>query len=227
MAYQILAAEDEPRLAAIIRDFFPAHGGGCTLAREGEEALHLLRVEDYDAVLLDVMMPGVDGFAVCRAVRQRSGVPVIFLTALGGEEYALHGYELGADDYITKPFSLAVLYAKTMALIRRAAGISGEELTCGAIAVRPGPRTCAVSGRHCPLSPRAFDLLLCLMRNRGQVLSREQLLDKVWGLDFEGDSRAVDVQIKNLRAALGPAGKQIKTVYKAGYQLREGKEGVE
>ena len=227
MAYQILAAEDEPRLAAIIRDYFTAHGVGCTLARDGEEALHLLRVEDYDAVLLDVMMPGVDGFAVCRAVRQRSGVPVIFLTALGGEEYALHGYELGADDYITKPFSLAVLYAKTIALIRRAAGISGEELTCGAIAVRPGPRTCAVSGRHCPLSPRAFDLLLCLMRNRGQVLSREQLLDKVWGLDFEGDSRAVDVQIKNLRAALGPAGKQIKTVYKAGYQLREGKEGVE
>lgn len=174
MAYQILAAEDEPRLAAIIRDYFTAHGVGCTLARDGEEALHLLRVEDYDAVLLDVMMPGVDGFAVCRA-----------------------------------------------------AGISGEELTCGAIAVRPGPRTCAVSGRHCPLSPRAFDLLLCLMRNRGQVLSREQLLDKVWGLDFEGDSRAVDVQIKNLRAALGPAGKQIKTVYKAGYQLREGKEGVE
>ena len=227
MAYQILAAEDEPRLAAIIRDYFTAHGVGCTLARDGEEALHLLSVEDYDAVLLDVMMPGVDGFAVCRAVRQRSGVPVIFLTALVGEEYALHGYELGADDYITKPFSLAVLYAKTMALIRRAAGISGEVLTCGAIAVRPGPRTCAVSGRHCPLSPRAFDLLLCLMRNRGQVLSLEQLLDKVWGLDFEGDSRAVDVQIKNLRAALGPAGKQIKTVYKAGYQLREGKEGVE
>ena len=224
MAYQILAAEDEPRLAAIIRDYFMAHGVGCTLARDGEEALYLLRVQDYDAVLLDVMMPGVDGFAVCRAVRQRSGVPVLFLTALGGEEYALHGYELRADDYITTPFSLAVLYAKTMALIRRAAGTSGEELICGSIAVRPGPRTCTVRGEGCPLSPRAFDLLLCLMRNRGQVLSREQLLDKVWGLDFEGDSRAVDVQIKNLRAALGPAGKQIKTVYKAGYQLKEGVE---
>ncbi|WP_243413572.1 response regulator transcription factor [Pseudoflavonifractor phocaeensis] len=222
MAYQILAAEDEPRLAAIIQDYFLAHGADCTLAKDGEEALDLLRAHDYDAVLLDVMMPGADGFAVCRAVRERSGVPVLFLTALGGEEYALHGYELGADDYITKPFSLAVLYAKTMALIRRTAGSSSEVLTCGAVTVHPGPRTCAVSGQPCPLSPRAFDLLLCLMRNRGQVLSREQLLDKVWGLDFEGDSRAVDVQIKNLRAALGPAGKQIKTVYKAGYQLKEG-----
>ena len=222
MAYQILAAEDEPRLAAIIQDYFLAHGADCTLAKDGEEALDLLRAHDYDAVLLDVMMPGADGFAVCRAVRERSGVPVLFLTALGGEEYALHGYELGADDYITKPFSMAVLYAKTMALIRRTAGSSSEVLTCGAVTVHPGPRTCAVSGQPCPLSPRAFDLLLCLMRNRGQVLSREQLLDKVWGLDFEGDSRAVDVQIKNLRAALGPAGKQIKTVYKAGYQMKEG-----
>ena len=168
-------------------------------------------------------MPGADGYAVCRAARERSGVPILFLTALGDEEHALRGYALGADDYIGKPFSLAVLYARTMALIRRSrGGTSGAALTCGAISLCPGDRTCTVEGQPVKLSPRAYELLLCLMRNRGLVLSRTQLLDKVWGLDFTGDERAVDGQIRTLRAALGSAGRQIRTVFKAGYQLREG-----
>ena len=224
MPETILMVEDERRIRDVVRDYFTAHGAECDLARNGEEALDLLRDHEYDAILLDILMPGLDGYAVCRAVREKSGVPVIFLTALCGEEEALRGYELGADDYVTKPFSLAVLYAKTLALIRRSRGgrAPGEALRCGAISLDPGRRACTAAGEDVRLTPRGFDLLECLMRNRGRVMSREQLLDKVWGLDFEGDARAVDVQVKNLRAALGGAGGQIKTVLKAGYKLEEG-----
>lgn len=220
MEYTILLAEDQKKLRDVVRDYFAAHGVDCDLARDGEEALELLRDHDYDAVLLDVMMPNLDGFSACKAVRENSSVPIIFLTALSGEGDTLRGYELGADDYVTKPFSLAVLHAKTMALIRRSRGGSVEAvLRCGAIAVEPGTRTVTVGNALAKVSPREFDLLLCLIRNQGCALSRAQLLDKVWGLDFEGDERAVDVQIKNLRAALGPAAKQLKTVFKVGYKL--------
>ncbi|MGO5023226.1 response regulator transcription factor [Lawsonibacter sp. LCP25S3_G6] len=218
----VLLVEDEPRLRSIVRDYFSAHGLECDLARDGEEALDLMRDHDYDAILLDILMPHLDGFGVCRAVRENSAVPILFLTALGGEEDMLRGYALGCDDYVTKPFSLAVLLAKTQALIRRSRG-TGEAglLSWGAIGLNTRSRLCRAGGREVKLSPREYDLLLCLMRNRGQVLTREQLLDKVWGLDFEGDDRAVDTRIRSLRAALGDAGKQIKTVFKTGYRLEE------
>ena len=216
----VLIVEDEARIRDIVRDYFSAHGLECDLARNGAEALDLLRDHDYDAILLDIFMPGLDGFQVCRAVRAHSQVPILFLTALGGEEDMLRGYALGCDDYVTKPFSLAVLLAKTRALIRRSGGGTGV-LTCGAIALDPARRLCTVRGQAVKLPPREYGLLLCLLRNRGQVLTREQLLDKVWGLDFHGDDRAVDVRVRSLRAALGEAGGQIKTVFKAGYRLEE------
>ncbi|WP_276856979.1 response regulator transcription factor [Intestinimonas timonensis] len=215
----ILIVEDEPRMGAILQDYFSAHGVDSDLAPDGDAALERFAQRDYDAVLLDVMMPGLDGYGVCRAIRRESGLPILFLTALGGEAQALHGYALGADDYITKPFSLALLYAKTTALIRRSRGTEDGALVCGAIRLQPGPMLCTVGNTAVKLSPREYDLLLCLLRNRGKVLSREQLLARVWGWDFEGEDRAVDVQVKNLRAALGSAGKQIKTVFKAGYKL--------
>ena len=222
MEHLVLLAEDEARLRGIVRDYFAAHGLACHLAADGAEAMELLREHDYDAVLLDVLMPEADGFAVCRALRERSRTPVLFLTALGEEGDILRGYGLGADDYVTKPFSLAVLLAKTRALIRRGRGEGGEALTCGAISLEPGRRACTVAGAAVELPPREYELLLCLMRNQGRVLSRDQLLDKVWGIDFDGGDRAVDGRIKALRAALSPAGKQIKTVFKAGYKLEEG-----
>ena len=199
----ILIVEDEPHMRTILQDYFSAHGVDSDLASDGDTALDAFARRDYDAVLLDVMMPGVDGYGVCRAIRRESSLPILFLTALGGEEQALHGYALGADDYVTKPFSLALLLAKTTALIR----------------LEPGSMLCTVSHIPVKLSPREYQLLLCFLRNRGKVLSREQLLTRVWGWDFEGEDRAVDVQVKNLRAALGDAGKQIKTVFKAGYKL--------
>lgn len=223
MSDRILVVEDEDRIRNIVRDYLTAHGLDCDLARDGEEALDLLRDHDYDAILLDVLMPNLDGFSVCRAVRAKSRVPILFLTALGSEEDVLQGYALGADDYVTKPFSLAVLLAKTKAVIRRSRGEGGgDTLTCGAISLDTSGRTCTVGGKPVDLTPREYDLLLCLIRNRGQVLSRDQLLDKVWGIDFEGGQRAVDVRIKSLRAALGGAGKQIKTVFKAGYRMEGG-----
>ena len=220
MADHILVVEDEARIRDIIRDYFTAHGLDCDLARDGEEALDLLRDHDYDAMLLDVLMPNLDGFSVCRVVRAKSRMPILFLTALGSEEDVLQGYALGADDYVTKPFSLAVLLAKTKAVIRRSRGAGDSEtLRCGAIALDLAGHTCTVAGKPVSLTRREYDLLLCLIRNKGQVLSRDQLLDKVWGIDFEGGQRAVDVRIKSLRLALGSAGKQIKTVFKAGYRM--------
>lgn len=220
MADHILVVEDEARIRDIIRDYFTAHGLDCDLARDGEEALDLLRDHDYDAMLLDVLMPNLDGFSVCRVVRAKSRMPILFLTALGSEEDVLQGYALGADDYVTKPFSLAVLLAKTKAVIRRSRGAGDSEtLRCGVIALDLAGRTCTVAGKPVSLTRREYDLLLCLIRNKGQVLSRDQLLDKVWGIDFEGGQRAVDVRIKSLRSALGSAGKQIKTVFKAGYRM--------
>lgn len=220
MADHILVVEDEARIRDIIRDYFTAHGLDCDLARDGEEALDLLRDHDYDAMLLDVLMPNLDGFSVCRVVRAKSRMPILFLTALGSEEDVLQGYALGADDYVTKPFSLAVLLAKTRAVIRRSRGVGDSEtLRCGVIALDLAGRTCTVAGKPVSLTRREYDLLLCLIRNKGQVLSRDQLLEKVWGIDFEGGQRAVDVRIKSLRSALGSAGKQIKTVFKAGYRM--------
>ena len=215
----ILLVEDEPQMGAILQDYFTAHGVESDLVRDGEAALTAFARRDYDAVVLDVMMPGLDGYGVCRAIRRESPVPILFLTALGGEEQALYGYALGADDYVTKPFSLALLLAKTTALIRRSRGTGDGALVCGQIRLEPGPMLCTASNKLVKLSPREYQLLLCLLRNRGKVLSREQLLTRVWGWDFEGEDRAVDVQIKNLRSALGDAGKQIKTVFKAGYKL--------
>ena len=215
----ILIVEDEPHMGTILQDYFAAHGVDSDLASDGDTALDAFARRDYDAVLLDVMIPGLDGYGVCRAIRRESSLPILFLTALGGEEQALYGYSQGADDYVTKPFSLALLLAKTTALIRRSRGTEDGALICGAIRLEPGPMLCTVSHNQVKLSPREYQLLLCLLRNRGKVLSREQLLTRVWGWDFEGGDRAVDVQVKNLRAALGDAGKQIKTVFKAGYKL--------
>ena len=227
MADTVLIVDDDEAVLTMLYKVIRSNGIEADTVASGEEALERLRERDYDAVLLDVLMPNLDGFAVCRAVREGSGVPILFLTALGGEKDVLRGYALGADDYVTKPFSLAVLLAKTEALIRRSRGGGAETLACGAITLEPGRRACTVGGRLVALPPREYELLLCLMRNKGQVLRREQLLDKVWGIDFEGGDRAVDGRIKVLRAALGPAGKQIRTVFKVGYKLEGEQHGAD
>lgn len=222
MDYRIMVAEDEPKLREVVCDYLLSRGDVPVPAGDGLEALALAEEDgNFDAVVLDVMMPGLDGFAVCRALRQRSAVPILFLTALSDEEDKLWGYELGADDYITKPFSLSLLYAKATALIRRDRGgvLTGDTLRCGDLEVSLSSRRVRAGGRELSLTPKEYALLTCLMRNRNMVMSREQLLVKCWGYDYEGESRAVDTHIRRLREKLGPYGACIKTVIKAGYKL--------
>lgn len=221
MNQRILIAEDEPKLLAVISDYFISKGDFPSLAKNGLEALALAQENEFDGVLLDIMMPGLDGLSVCRALRKRSDVPIIFLTALSDEEDKLLGYELGADDYVTKPFSLAVLHAKITALINRSRGnvLTGDQLTAGDIRVVMSSKRVFVSGKEISLTPKEYSLLLCLMRNRNMVLSREQLLVKCWGYDYEGEARAVDTHIRRLRDKLGDAADMIRTVVKAGYKL--------
>ena len=185
------------------------------------DARVLLKEQSFDLIVLDINLPDGSGLTFLQQLRQGGGPPIILLTANDLETDIVAGLELGADDYITKPFSLAVLLAKTQALIRRSRGGHPEQLICGAITVDTGSQLCMANGQPVKLPPRDYALLCCLLRNRGQVLSRSQLLDKVWGLDFDGDDRTVDVRIRSLRAALGSAGAQIKTVYKTGYRLEE------
>ena len=221
MDLKILIAEDEPKLLEILCDYFRSRGDRPVPARDGLEALALAEGETFDGVLLDIMMPGLNGLSVCRSLRRESDVPIVFLTALSDEEDKLLGYELGADDYITKPFSLAVLYAKVTALINRSRGsvLTGDRLTAGEISVTLSSQTVTVRGKPVTLTPKEYSLLVCLMRNRGMVLSREQLLVKCWGYDYEGEPRAVDTHIRRLRDKLGTAASHIKTVYKTGYKL--------
>ena len=221
MSQRILIAEDEPRLLEIICDYFRSRGDCPIPAKNGLEALELAESTEVDGVLLDIMMPGLDGLSVCRTLRKKSDVPIIFLTALSDEEDKLLGYELGVDDYVTKPFSLAVLYAKITALINRSRGnvLTGDQLTVGDIRIVLSSQKVFVEGTEIGVTPKEYSLLLCLMRNRNTVLSREQLLVKCWGYDYEGEARAVDTHIRRLRDKLKEAAGQIKTVYKSGYKM--------
>ena len=221
MGNRILIAEDEGKLREVLCDYFRSKGEIPVEAENGAKALALAEEETFDAVLLDIMMPELDGFSVCRCLRQRQEVPIIFLTALSAEEDKLLGYELGADDYVTKPFTMSVLYAKTMALIRRSRGTmrSGDRLEAGGLTVEISARRVWAGKREVNLTPKEYALLGCLMQNKNMVMSREQLLVKCWGYDYEGEARAVDTHIKRLREKLGDAAGCIKTVIKAGYKL--------
>ena len=221
MDYRILIAEDEPKLRAVLSDYFASRGDTPVTAKDGIEALEKADAQEFDGVLLDIMMPGLDGLGVCRALRRESDVPIIFLTALSDEEDKLLGYELGADDYVTKPFTMSVLYAKLSALINRRRGniVAGDRLTAGDIVLHLSSRKVFVRGVEVVLTPKEYALLRCLMQNRNVVLSREQLLIKCWGYDYEGEARAVDTHIKRLREKLGDAASMIRTVIKTGYVL--------
>ena len=221
MDCRILIVEDEENLREVLGDYLLSKGERPVPARDGGEALALLEEQDFDAVLLDIMMPKLDGLSVCRAVRKHNDVPIIFLTALSDEEDKLLGYELGADDYVTKPFSLSLLYAKITALIRRNRRnvLAGDRMEAGGITLDLARQKAFAGKREVALTPKEFALLRCLMQNKNMVMSREQLLIKCWGYDYEGESRAVDTHIKRLREKLGDHAGCVKTVIKAGYKL--------
>lgn len=220
MNSKILIVEDEAKLREVLCDYFSSKGDQPLEVSNGIQALNIVEENLFDAVLLDIMMPGLDGLSVCRAVRKTNDVPIIFLTALSDEEDKLLGYELGADDYVTKPFSLSVLYAKVMALIKRNQRkvLSGDRLESGGVVLEYSTHQVVAGKQKVILTPKEFALLRCLMENRGLALSREQLLVKCWGYDYEGESRAVDTHIKRLREKLGEYASCIKTVIKVGYR---------
>lgn len=221
MNSKILIVEDEAKLREVLCDYFRSKGELPFEAGNGIQALELIEDNEYDAVLLDIMMPELDGLSVCRAVRRTNDVPIIFLTALSDEDDKLLGYELGADDYITKPFTMSVLYAKTMALIKRNQRnvLAGDRMEAGGITLELAAGRVFAGKKEVILTPKEFSILRCLMQNKNLVMSREQLLVKCWGYDYEGEARAVDTHIKRLREKLGAYACCIKTVIKAGYRL--------
>lgn len=220
--YKVLIAEDEKGLRDILSKFLEKKGFEVDLVGDGDSACRAVDGKLYDIIVLDIMMPGKNGKEVCAYIRQKYDVPVIFLTALDSEQDIVDGYEIGADEYITKPFSAPVLLAKINALIKRYHGllVKNGQIRLEEITIEPARRYVAVEGKEVVLAPKQYDLLMYMIENKNQVLSRNQILDKVWGMEYEGYDRAVDTHIKKLRAALGKASYHVETVIKAGYMWK-------
>ncbi len=220
---KILLIEDDIQICEVTRKYFTNKDAEMTVVNDGAEAMDIAEkgLEGYSLVLLDIMLPGADGFTICRSIRRHSDIPVIFITARGHEEDILHGYELGCDDYIVKPFLLSALFAKCSAMIKRAEGNPDSIISCGAIKLDTRKLICIVDGSEAELTPKEFSLLSYLMRHQGWIVDRDTLLNKVWGDDFFGIDRVVDNTIKRLRKKLGSAGSQIHTSIGRGYKLTE------
>ena len=221
--YKLLIAEDDVSLRRIVSAFFAKNGFDVDQAGDGSDACRLISENRYDAIILDIMMPFKDGKEVCKFIRTRYDVPVIFLTALGSENDILEGYEVGADEYVTKPFSTKLLLVKVNALINRYRGllVKNGRICVGEIVIEPSKRLVTVNDAKIDLSPKEYDLLLYFIENKDQILSRNKILDAVWGQDFEGYDRAVDTYVKKLRASLGSASRHIETVIKSGYVWKD------
>ena len=223
--HTILLVEDERTLRELVGDYLTRRSGGqwrVLPAADGGEALLLAASQPLDLAILDVMLPDIDGFALCRELRSGSDLPILFLSARSAEEDRLRGYGLGADDYMTKPFSQAELFAKAAALLRRSKGEMGRDLlVSGGVAVDIPAHAALVDGKRVDLPPKELAILRLLLEERGRVLRREDLLLRLWGWDYEGSDRVVDTHVKNLRRALGPWARCLKTVFKTGYKLEE------
>ncbi|MBO5072647.1 MAG: response regulator transcription factor [Eubacterium sp.] len=223
---RILLAEDNDSLRELVHDYLVRNGFEVEAKADGLSAWEAMQEMDFQLVLLDIMMPEMDGFELCRRIREKENVPILFLTARVQEEDQLRGYRLGADDYIMKPFSLPVLLAKCRVILERM-NYTGEWLEAGAIRLSPGTHCLSVGGDQVELQTLDFQLLQYFMQNQGRALSREQILVKVWGFDYEGSERSVDTHVKNLRKALGRYGKYIRTIVKVGYVFETGGESFE
>ena len=221
MDYTILIADDEYRIRKLVKDFLMTKQFKVIEAEDGEEALELFETnkEKIDLVLLDVMMPKLDGWSVLRKIRQESEVPVIMLTARGEEQDELFGFELGVDEYITKPFSPKILVARIEAILKRAKGNQQELKDYDGIIIDQEGRTVTVDGKPIELSLREYELLNYLIENANIALSRDKILNNVWNYDYYGDSRTIDSHIKKIRSKLGKKGKHIKTMRGIGYKF--------
>ena len=217
----ILVVDDERHIVDLLRLYLEKEGFVVVAAADGEEALALHARHDPSLVILDLMLPKVDGFEVCREIRRRGETPIIMLTARSDDVDAVVGLELGADDYVTKPFNPRALVARVRAVLRRTdvTARGGRPIELGDLRIDPRRRDVQVGDRHVELRAREFDLLAALARDPGVVLTRDMLLEGVWGTDFPGETRTVDVHIAELRKKLAPDGPAIETVRGVGYRL--------
>ncbi len=219
--YTVLVVDDESRMRKLIKDFLIQKDFNVLEAEDGEKALEVFNTEreKIKLILLDVMMPKLDGWSVLRQIRQSSKVPIVMLTARGEEQDELFGFELGVDEYIAKPFSPKILVARVEAILKRTLPDGNEEKDYGGITIDSEGRTVKVDGKEIELSLREYELLKYLLENENIALSREKILNTVWNYDFYGDSRTIDSHIKKVRHKLGKKGKYIKTIRGVGYKF--------
>lgn len=222
MANKVLVVEDEFRMRELIVAYYKKEGYEVIEADNGNDAIDLFDREKVDIVILDVMIPGVYGWEVCKYIRNSSDVPIIMLTAKSEEDDKLLGFDLGVDEYVTKPFSPKVLMARTRNLLKRAKGevASGEGVvTIGDLSINTLSYEVKVENQVIATSPKEYELLMYLIENKNRVCTREQILDRVWGYDYMGDYRVVDTHIKKLRSKLKNSAKSIKTIIRVGYMF--------
>lgn len=220
--YRVLLVEDDSQIREVIGDYFGRREKiALDLAQDGNMGLTKILNEEYDLIILDVMMPGIDGFELCKIIRKRSDIPVVFLTGKVREEDVLYGYELGADDYIVKPFSIAILYSKLMALLERTTAVHEERkiITSGEITLDPLKLEVTVSGSTVDLPPKEYQILKYMMEHPGVAVTRRLLLAVAWGGDDFISERVIDNRVKNLRKLLRKEGPRIKTLIGVGYRF--------
>lgn len=216
----ILVVDDESRMRKLVRDFLVKQDFEVLEAGDGEEALDIFyETKEIDLLILDVMMPRLDGWEVCREIRKQSKVPIIMLTARGDERDELLGFELGVDEYISKPFSPKILVARVEAILRRTNAGATDVLAAGGIEVNKAAHIATIDGEPMELSYKEFELLTYFLENQGIALSREKILNSVWNYDYFGDARTIDTHVKKLRSKMGKKGEYIKTIWGMGYKF--------
>ena len=217
---KIMVVDDEARMRKLVRDFLVKKNFEVVEASNGEEAVDLFfQQNDLSLIILDVMMPNLDGWQVCKEIRQYSKVPIIMLTAKSDERDELLGFELGVDEYISKPFSPKILVARVEAILRRSMQQNAEPIQIGAVALNPVAHEVTIDGEPIELSYKEFELLQFFVTNQGVALSREKILNQVWNYDYFGDARTIDTHVKKLRSKLGKYGSYIKTIWGMGYKF--------
>ena len=217
---KILIVDDEARMRKLVKDFLLVKGFSVLEAADGEQAVDIFfKDKEIDLILLDIMMPKMDGYEVCKTIRQYSQVPIVMLTARSDERDELLGFELGVDEYISKPFSPKILVARIEAILRRKSTATGEVFEIAGIRVDKDAHEVFVDGSMIDLSNKEFELLTYFMENQGMALSREKILNNVWNYDYFGDARTIDTHVKKLRSKLGAKGDLIKTIWGMGYKL--------
>lgn len=217
---KILVVDDESRMRKLVKDFLTNKGFQVIEAADGEEAVDIFfNQKDIALILLDVMMPKMDGWEVCKTIRKYSKVPIIMLTARGEERDELQGFNLGVDEYISKPFSPKILVARVEAILRRSNVMGTESTEVGGIRIDKAARQVTVDGNPVDLSYKEFELLNYFIENQGLALSREKILNNVWNYDYFGDARTIDTHVKKLRSKMGEKGEYIKTIWGMGYKF--------